>query len=210
MVTALSGNHHRLDFLIGPGKALDTDKYFIVCTDAIGTGLTTSPSNSPAQPQMKFPRFVIRDMVTSQYKLLTEHLGIQHVVTVIGPWMGGMQALQWGVSYPDFMDSLVALVPLARTLAWTVTVLEATRTGTLAGVVQHLERCQRSRRATLARLNSVVVQLCVSLRWRPPCRDRGFREVLGLNLGLDDRFHESNHIGCHRRFLASPCVAVTS
>jgi homoserine O-acetyltransferase len=127
MVTAISGNHHRLDFLIGPGKALDTDKYFIVCADAIGNGLTTSPSNSTAQPHMKFPHFLIRDMVSSQHKLMTEHLGIQHVVTVIGPSMGGMQALQWGVSYPDFMDSLVALVPLARTPAWTVTVLEATR-----------------------------------------------------------------------------------
>ena len=52
MVTAISGNHHRLDFLIGPGKALDTVKYFIVGTDAIGNGLTTSPSNSQAQPRM--------------------------------------------------------------------------------------------------------------------------------------------------------------
>src|SRR5512147_554751 len=49
MVTAISGNHHRLDFMIGPGKALDTDKYFIICTDAIGNGLTTSPSSSSAQ-----------------------------------------------------------------------------------------------------------------------------------------------------------------
>src|SRR5262249_11067897 len=70
MVTAISGNHHRLDFLIGPGKALDTDKYFIVATDAIGNGLTTSPSNSTAQPRMKFPKFLIRDMVTSQHKLM--------------------------------------------------------------------------------------------------------------------------------------------
>jgi len=127
MVTAISGNHHRLDFMIGPGKALDTDKYFIICTDAIANGLTTSPSNSTAQPHMKFPKFVIRDMITSQHKLLTEHLGINHVVTVIGPSMGGMQVLQWGVSHPDFMDSLVAIVPLARTPAWTVVTLEATR-----------------------------------------------------------------------------------
>jgi homoserine O-acetyltransferase/O-succinyltransferase len=126
MVTAISGNHHRLDFLIGPGKALDTDRYFIICTDAIGNGLSTSPSNSAAQPRMKFPKFLIRDMVTSQKKLM-EHLGIAHVVAVIGPSMGGMQVLQWGVSHPDFMDSLVSLVPLARTPAWTVTVLEATR-----------------------------------------------------------------------------------
>jgi homoserine O-acetyltransferase len=126
MVTAISGNHHRLDFLIGPGKALDTDKYFIVCTDAIGNGLTTSPSNSTAQPHMRFPKFLIRDMVTSQRKLM-DQLGIAHVVAVVGPSMGGMQVLQWGVSHPDFMDSLVALVPLAKTPAWTVTVLEATR-----------------------------------------------------------------------------------
>lgn len=127
MVTAISGNHHRLDFLIGPGKALDPTKYFIVATDAIGNGLTTSPSNSTSQPRMQFPRFLIRDMVNSQHRLLTEHLGISHVVAVIGPSMGGMQTLQWGVSYPDFMDSLVALVPLAKTPAWTVTVLEASR-----------------------------------------------------------------------------------
>src|SRR5207245_389472 len=51
MVTALTGNHHRLDFLIWPGKALDTSRYFVVATDAIGTGLTTSPRNRRAQPQ---------------------------------------------------------------------------------------------------------------------------------------------------------------
>src|SRR3989442_6463277 len=126
MVTAISGNHHRLDFLIGPGKALDPTKYFIVCTDAIGNGLTTSPSNSQSQPRMKFPRFVMRDMVTSQQKLM-EHLGIKRVLAVVGPSMGGMQALQWGVSHPDFMDSLVALVPLAKTPAWSVVVMEASR-----------------------------------------------------------------------------------
>ena len=126
MVTAISGNHHRLDFLIGPGKALDPTKYFIICTDAIANGLTTSPSNSTAQPRMKFPKFLIRDMVTSQKKLM-DHLGISRVVTVIGPSMGGMQVLQWGVSHPDFMDSLVSLVPLAKTPAWTVVVLDASR-----------------------------------------------------------------------------------
>ena len=127
MVTALTGNHHRLDFLIGPGKALDTSKYFVVATDAIGNGLTTSPSNSRLQPRMQFPRFGMRDMVESQRRLLKEKLGIEHVVAVVGPSMGGMQALQWGVSHPDFMDGLVALVPLARTPAWSVLIVEATR-----------------------------------------------------------------------------------
>jgi homoserine O-acetyltransferase/O-succinyltransferase len=127
MVTALGGNHHRLDFMIGPGKALDPDKYFIICTDAIGNGLTTSPSNSKVQPRMSFPKFAMRDMVESQYRLLKEKLGIDHVVAVIGPSMGGMQALQWGVSHPDYMDALVAMVPLAKTPAWSVAVVEATR-----------------------------------------------------------------------------------
>jgi homoserine O-acetyltransferase len=127
MVTAISGNHHRIDFMIGPGKALDPDKYFIICTDAIGNGLTTSPSNSKVQPRMQFPKFTIRDMVLSQYRLVTEKFGIKHLVAVIGPSMGGMQTLQWGVSHPDFMDFLVAMVPLAKTPAWTVAVLETSR-----------------------------------------------------------------------------------
>jgi len=127
MVTAIGGNHHRLDFMIGPGKALDPEKYFIICTDAISNGLSTSPSNSKAQPRMQFPKFAIRDMVESQYRLLKEKLGIDHVVAVVGPSMGGMQVLQWGVSHPEYMDSLVAMVPLAKTPAWTVAVLEASR-----------------------------------------------------------------------------------
>ena len=115
MVTAISGNHHRIDFMIGPGKPLDPDKYFIICTDAISNGLTTSPSNSKLQPRMQFPKFAMRDMVESQYRLLKEKFGIDHVVAVIGPSMGGMQTLQWGVSHPDYMDALVAMVPLAKT-----------------------------------------------------------------------------------------------
>src|SRR3954466_10643533 len=127
MVTAISGNHHRIDFMIGPGKALDPAKYFIICTDAIGNGLTTSPSNSKLQPRIAFPKFAIRDMVQSQVRLLKEKFGIDHLVAVIGPSMGGMQVLQWGVSHPDYMDALVAMVPLAKTPGWTVAVLEASR-----------------------------------------------------------------------------------
>src|ERR1700759_716059 len=127
MVTAISGNQHRLDFMIGPGKALDPKKYFIICTDAIANGLTTSPSNSKLQPRMQFPKFTIRDMVESQYRLAREKFGIDHLVAVIGPSMGGMQTLQWGVRHPDMMDALVAMVPLAKTPAWSVAVMEASR-----------------------------------------------------------------------------------
>src|SRR3954465_15695643 len=119
MVTAIGGNHHRIDYLIGPGRALDPAKYFIIATDAIGNGLPTSPSNSKTQPRMQFPRFNMRDMVSSQQRLVSEKLGIKRLVTVIGASMGGMQALQWAVSYPDMMESTVPIIPLGRTPAWT-------------------------------------------------------------------------------------------
>jgi homoserine O-acetyltransferase len=137
MVTAIAGNHHRIDYLIGPGRALDPAKYFIIATDAIGNGLSTSPSNSKAQPHMQFPRFNIRDMVSSQYRLLAEKFGIQKMVTVIGASMGGMQALQWGVSHPDMSASLVAIIPLYRTPAWTTNVLELTRQAIISDPAWH-------------------------------------------------------------------------
>src|ERR1700674_2619354 len=111
MVTAIGDNNHRIDYLIGPGRALDPAKYFVICTDAIGNGLTTSPSNSKSQPKMMFPKFNIRDMVNSQHRLVAEKFGLKKLVTVIGASMGGMQAVQWGLSYPEMMDSIVPIIP---------------------------------------------------------------------------------------------------
>jgi homoserine O-acetyltransferase/O-succinyltransferase len=125
-LTAIGSIHHRLDFLIGPGRPLDPDRHFIICADAIGNGMTTSPSNSRAQPDLAFPRFTIRDMVASQQKLL-DALGIRMLAAVVGASMGGMQALQWGVSVPDRMRSIVALVPMARTRPWASAMNEVAR-----------------------------------------------------------------------------------
>ncbi len=125
---SLTGNHHRLDFLIGPGMALDTGRYFVVCADPIGNGLSTSPSNSERQPRMRFPHFGIRDMVHSQHRLLTEVLGIERLAAVAGASMGGMQALQWAVSHPGFMRAVVAMTPMARTAPWSAMVVKAART----------------------------------------------------------------------------------
>ena len=124
---SLTGNHHRLDFLVGPGKALDTDRFFVVCADPIGNGLSTSPSNSVEQPRMQFPRFRIRDMVHAQYRLLTEELEVRGVHAVVGASMGGMQALQWAVSHPGFATRIVAMTPMAKTHPWAALVVEAAR-----------------------------------------------------------------------------------
>ncbi len=126
MVTAISGNHHRIDFMTGPGRGLDTDRLFVIKTNAIGNGLTTSPSTSAGQHGTAFPHFSIRDMVQSQF-LLLQHLGIEHLVAVAGASMGGMQALQWAVSHPGMMDGIVALTPMARTAPWSIAVNQATR-----------------------------------------------------------------------------------
>jgi homoserine O-acetyltransferase len=124
---SLTGTHHRLDFLIGPGKALDPARWFIVATDPIGNGLSTSPSSSRRQPGMAFPRFTLRDMVHAQHRLLVEHLGIVQVRAVMGASMGGMQALQWAVSHPVFMQSAIAMTPMARTVPWASAVVQAAR-----------------------------------------------------------------------------------
>jgi homoserine O-acetyltransferase/O-succinyltransferase len=125
MTSSLVGNHHRLDYMIGPGKAFDPEKYFIICTDAIGNGLTTSPSNSQTQPRMSFPKFSIQDMVESQYRLVTEKFGIKRLVSVAGASMGGIQSIQWAVSYPDMVDSVIAQTPSARCAPWSAGIYTA-------------------------------------------------------------------------------------
>ena len=71
-----TGNHHRLDFLIGPGRALDTERYFIVCVDPIGNGLTSSPSNSVAQSGMRFPASACATWCTRRYRAV--HGGVAY------------------------------------------------------------------------------------------------------------------------------------
>jgi homoserine O-acetyltransferase len=92
-----------------PGKLIDTTRFFLILADALGDGLSSSPSNSQAQPGMKFPAFSIRDMVESEYMLLTAHLNIHHLYAVSGVSMGGMQSFQWAVSYPGFTDKIIPI-----------------------------------------------------------------------------------------------------
>lgn len=126
VATAIGSTHHRLDFLIGPGAALDTDRHCVVVVDALGNGLSSSPSNSASQPGDRFPRFTIRDMVETQ-RLLLDHLGVARLAAVVGASMGGMQALQWAVSHPLRMARIVAMTPMARTARWAQLVNEMSR-----------------------------------------------------------------------------------
>lgn len=94
---------------IGPGKLADTDRYHVIAVDALGNGISTSPSNSERQPGADFPAIQIDDMVNAAHALVTQHLGIGHVHAVMGISMGGMQTFQWLGQYPGFMDRAVPL-----------------------------------------------------------------------------------------------------
>lgn len=106
------------DCMIGPGKPIDTDRYFVICSNVLGgcRGTTGPTSINPATGKpygLQFPIITIRDMVQVQ-KLLLDALGIEQLLAVIGGSMGGMQVLQWAVSYPDKVRSAVCIASTTR------------------------------------------------------------------------------------------------
>jgi len=108
--TAFGWRSAALASRIGPGKLIDSGKYFVIAVDSLGDGVSSSPSNSKSQPGLGFPEFSIRDMVNAEHKLLVGTLHLPHLRAVLGFSMGGMQAFQWAVSYPDYADKIVSIV----------------------------------------------------------------------------------------------------
>ena len=104
--------------LVGPGLAIDTDRYFVVCSNMLGSsyGSTNAASIDPRTGKpygSRFPALTVADIVTAQKRLL-EHLGVTHLRAVVGPSYGGFQAFQWAVTFPDFMDGIVPVVTSPR------------------------------------------------------------------------------------------------
>ena len=101
------------DTMIGPGKAFDTDKYFVICSNVLG-GCKGSTGPSSIDPKtgkpygLSFPMYTISDMVAVQ-KMLIDHLGIKKLLCVSGGSMGGTQALQWVVQYPEYVHSAIPI-----------------------------------------------------------------------------------------------------
>jgi homoserine O-acetyltransferase len=115
--------------LFGPGQALDATKYYIVMPDGIGHGRSSKPSDGL---HARFPHYGYTDMVTANFRLLTEGLGVNHARLVMGTSMGGMQTWVWGEQHPDFMDALLPLASLpaqvsGRNRVWRYTIINAIR-----------------------------------------------------------------------------------
>ena len=129
---ALSGDHHCAGVhslrdrktgwwnnMIGPGKPIDTTRFFVICSNCLGgcQGSSGPSSINPATGKryaLDFPLVSIRDIVTAQHRLIVEGLGIQRLFAVVGGSMGGMQALQWAIDYPEMVERLLPLATTAR------------------------------------------------------------------------------------------------
>jgi len=133
---ALTGSHHAAgtyedeskagwwDGLIGSGKAIDTDKYFVICSNVIGSCFGSTGPMSLQHPhheyyRYKFPVVTIKDMVKAQ-RILFDRLDIHRVHAIIGGSMGGMQALQFAIHYPNFAKSIISLASTHATQPWAI------------------------------------------------------------------------------------------
>jgi len=133
---ALTGSHHAAGFyeddrkpgwwdgVIGDGKSIDTSKYFVICINNLGScfGSTGPMSNNyptTVPYRLKFPVLTVRDMVKAQKQLLSS-LGIHHLHAIVGGSLGGMQALQFAVDYPNFADKIVAIATTYATRPWII------------------------------------------------------------------------------------------
>ncbi len=114
------------EWLVGPGKALDPTRQFLITSELFGNGRSSSPSNTPEPFHgPRFPVTTIRDNVEAVHQLLTQELGVRHLVAVIGFSMGAQQAFQWAVSYPDYMNRIVATSGTAKTYGHGIVRLES-------------------------------------------------------------------------------------
>jgi homoserine O-acetyltransferase len=146
---ALSGNSHAAgyysendrkpgwwDNMVGPGKGIDTGKYFVICSNIIGSCYGSTGPGSINQKKdrpygLDFPLFTISDIVRTQ-KTLIDHLGIKKLMCLVGGSIGGMQAIVWAVTYPDMVESVIPIASTCKRSALSIGLSEAQRQAIMA------------------------------------------------------------------------------
>jgi homoserine O-acetyltransferase/O-succinyltransferase len=133
--TQFAAQHGDIEWLIGPGRALDPAKYFIIVLDQLGNGLSSSPSNTPPpQDRSRFPTITIGDDVAAQHRLVVEEFGIRRIALVTGYSMGAQQAFQWAVSHPELVDRIAPFCGTAKTTPHNAVFIEGVRAALTADV----------------------------------------------------------------------------
>jgi homoserine O-acetyltransferase len=126
--TQYGAQHNDIEWIIGPGRALDPTTHFIIVLDQLGNGLSSSPSNSePPQDRMRFPTITILDDVSAQHRLVTEGFGIERIALVTGYSMGAEQTFQWAARYPSMVERIAPFCGTAKTTPHNVVFLEGVR-----------------------------------------------------------------------------------
>jgi homoserine O-acetyltransferase len=122
MPTWLYGRSGDLVGFFGDGSSpqhlVDTGRFFGIAIDALGNGISSSPSNSATQHGTAFPAFNMRDVVEAEYRVMTEVLGLRHLHAVMGLSMGGEQTFVWSVAHPEFFDLAVPILGTPRLTAY--------------------------------------------------------------------------------------------
>lgn len=108
------GRSETMTFILGPDRWVDTTRWFAILMDKPGNGVSISPSNSRSQPGRRFPRLTFGDLVAAEHRVVTEHLGIRRLHAVVGWSMGGMQAIEYALRFPEAVGRIVSVAGTPR------------------------------------------------------------------------------------------------
>ena len=181
------------DTLVGPGKPIDTDRFFVVCANVLGGCMgTTGPAEVRANGRpygLDFPVVTIRDMVRAQAMLL-DALGVEKVMCVIGGSMGGMQVLQWAATFPERVVSAVPIATAARHSAQNIAFHEVGRQAIMAdpdwkGGTYQLHGTNPSKGLAVARMAAHITYLSEQALQRKFGRELQDRDEVSFGFGAD-------------------------
>ena len=194
--------------MVGPGRPIDTERYFVICPNVLGACMgTTGPSSTnPATDKpcgLEYPVITIRDMVRAQAMLL-DHLGIESLFAVAGGSMGGMQVLQWAASYPQRVFSALPIACATRHSAQNIAFHEVGRQAIMAdpewrGGRYHLEGTTPRRGLAVARMGAHITYLSDAALHRK--FGRNLQDRPSVTYGFEADFQAQRYV---RRGLAHP------